>query len=93
MKGASRLICARRAARALTWSPALCMSIVSQYHKRVRECPAVTSSARTAIHRALSTAKTISHICMLELIESEMQEAERENKECFLSVLPTDRDN
>lgn len=81
------------AAEVLAWSPELCMPIVRRYHRR--HMPALPPlSSRTQSHaQLLSAAKTISHICMPELIESEMREAGPENKDRFLSVLPTDRDN
>lgn len=59
----------------------------------MREWPAIIFGARAASAALPSAAKTISHICMPELIESEMRGADGENKDRFLSVLPTDRDN
>lgn len=81
------------AAEVPAWSPELCMPIVlarRRRHTRARPVPLRREQSSTEL---LSRAKTISHICMPELIESEMREAGLENKECFLSVLPTDRDN
>lgn len=53
VKGDPHLICVAGATKVLTWSPELCMSIVTEYHKRHMRALPITFRVRTVIHRAL----------------------------------------